>query len=373
VTAKGYASQTDAAYWALRVLLEFPDIGRALAKRFPEIIIDEAQDTSEAQMRVLDRLCELGLTELMLVGDPDQAIFEWRDAKPEILMAKTQGSLGWGQPLSLRENRRSSQIICNTIIGFSQCRCDGMRAVGDHCNSTILPLLIEYSPSNLGALVDALRSACNCYGLPVSPTTAAILVRGNDLLKQILGFADGLDDWKEPWKDNASSLVARAAFRFSHDQDIGRSMSLLEHALARICFKDRHFTESELRALVCEKIGERQWRSGLYALLKHLPPTDLALRDWVIQTSNLLVTRLVSLGWPVPNSKRCSIEHKKRLPGVRGLAQLPVTSFFRQSTATTDDITVETIHAAKGKTYEAVLYVVSPGQKKGSSGKRVPG
>ena len=46
----GFATQADANYFALQILRKFPDIARSLARRFPVVMIDEAQDTSRIQM-----------------------------------------------------------------------------------------------------------------------------------------------------------------------------------------------------------------------------------------------------------------------------------------------------------------------------------
>lgn len=56
----GYALPSDAMYYALRVLHDYPAICRAIASRFPEIIIDEAQDTSETQVGIIQSLAAAG-------------------------------------------------------------------------------------------------------------------------------------------------------------------------------------------------------------------------------------------------------------------------------------------------------------------------
>ena len=108
---EGYATQADANYFAVKILEKYPTIAKALVARFNEFIIDEAQDTTEVQMRFLDLLIENGLNEVILIGDPDQAIFEWNNAKPELFIQKYND---WkDNSIELDENRRSSQIICN--------------------------------------------------------------------------------------------------------------------------------------------------------------------------------------------------------------------------------------------------------------------
>ena len=59
-----------------------------MARRFPIIVIDEAQDSSRIQIRIIDTLIRAGVTEVMLAGDPYQAIYEWRQAEPQLFEDK---------------------------------------------------------------------------------------------------------------------------------------------------------------------------------------------------------------------------------------------------------------------------------------------
>ena len=70
---KNIIFQNEVASFAYRLLKEYPMIAKAIVERFPVIIIDEAQDTSEEQMAVFDLLTEAGIKSIFLVGDPDQA------------------------------------------------------------------------------------------------------------------------------------------------------------------------------------------------------------------------------------------------------------------------------------------------------------
>ena len=83
---KGIVTQREVASLSLLLLQRYPQIATELAYRFPIIIVDEAQDTSGEQMAILDKLSFAGVQTLILVGDPDQAIYEWRDATPEYFL-----------------------------------------------------------------------------------------------------------------------------------------------------------------------------------------------------------------------------------------------------------------------------------------------
>jgi ATP-dependent helicase/nuclease subunit A len=74
--------------------------------RLKHILVDEFQDTSENQMHLLCRLMagwQAGHgRSLMVVGDPKQSIYGWRQAKPRLFMASRQGlPCGPAAPLPL--------------------------------------------------------------------------------------------------------------------------------------------------------------------------------------------------------------------------------------------------------------------------------
>jgi superfamily I DNA/RNA helicase len=62
-------------YWAFEALRREPEILAALAHRYPQIIVDEAQDVGSIHIAILEMLAMAG-SQITLVGDPNQAIFE---------------------------------------------------------------------------------------------------------------------------------------------------------------------------------------------------------------------------------------------------------------------------------------------------------
>ena len=106
---KGLITSQDASYIALKILSKNNRVGEYLVKRFPYVFIDEAQDCSELQHAVFDKLVEYGLKNIELIGDPYQSLYEWRNAKPQLFVDKCQNK-HW-QELPMSENRRSNQRI----------------------------------------------------------------------------------------------------------------------------------------------------------------------------------------------------------------------------------------------------------------------
>ena len=74
----GYFCYDEMFIWARALLEDCPGVATFLQHRFPLVIVDEMQDTSELQVGILDAVFPRASSEVALqrVGDPNQAIFE---------------------------------------------------------------------------------------------------------------------------------------------------------------------------------------------------------------------------------------------------------------------------------------------------------
>lgn len=83
----GCLTHSDAALLASKILehKEFGVVVRAeIVRRFPLIIVDELQDTGYFLGKAIRRLICDSSVRAVLVGDPDQAIFEFNGARPDL-------------------------------------------------------------------------------------------------------------------------------------------------------------------------------------------------------------------------------------------------------------------------------------------------
>lgn len=71
-------------YWTLRLLRENPFLLRALVRRYPHILVDEAQDIEPVHEAVLSLMISAG-SQVSLIGDVNQGIFEFSGATGEFL------------------------------------------------------------------------------------------------------------------------------------------------------------------------------------------------------------------------------------------------------------------------------------------------
>ena len=69
----------DQMYWAAKLATSNPEVGQQERSTFQVVLLDEYQDTSQSQIRMLSSLFGDGHP-VMAVGDPYQAIYGWRGA-----------------------------------------------------------------------------------------------------------------------------------------------------------------------------------------------------------------------------------------------------------------------------------------------------
>ncbi|WP_324649733.1 ATP-dependent DNA helicase [Georgenia sp. H159] len=75
----GVMDFADQVAMAARIAETVPSVGQALREQYPLVLLDEYQDTSVAQLRLLSTVFGGGHA-VTAVGDPNQAIYGWRGA-----------------------------------------------------------------------------------------------------------------------------------------------------------------------------------------------------------------------------------------------------------------------------------------------------
>jgi len=114
--ANGVIDFGDQIALSLRVLRDHPGAARRLADRYRYVLVDEFQDTNDAQFKLIQRLVEPHQN-LTVVGDDDQSIFAWRGATLANFDA-FRSSYPAAKVVTLVENRRSSQGILDAAYAL---------------------------------------------------------------------------------------------------------------------------------------------------------------------------------------------------------------------------------------------------------------
>ncbi|MEU5931036.1 UvrD-helicase domain-containing protein [Micromonospora sp. NPDC047187] len=104
----GYITGHESRLLALKYLADGESVTGPLRSRFAEIVVDEAQDCSVADLEIMTALHRVGIP-LVIVADPDQMIYNWRNAELGVLRAL---AAELGQTVELAGNWRSSRTVC---------------------------------------------------------------------------------------------------------------------------------------------------------------------------------------------------------------------------------------------------------------------
>ncbi|MCK4873767.1 MAG: UvrD-helicase domain-containing protein [Phycisphaerales bacterium] len=102
------------------VAAELDDMYYRLDARLDHVLLDEFQDTSVVQFRLLEPILDelladgSGERSVFCVGDVKQSLYVWREAEPELL---PNLQARWPQlaPIELSKNYRSSPVITDTV------------------------------------------------------------------------------------------------------------------------------------------------------------------------------------------------------------------------------------------------------------------
>ena len=99
----------DLLMWTVRLFEENPQIRETYGKRFEHVLVDEFQDTNQAQYELLKHLSSFHHC-LFLVGDEDQSIYRWRGADYRNVL-RFQSDYPKSIKLLLERNYRSTQNV----------------------------------------------------------------------------------------------------------------------------------------------------------------------------------------------------------------------------------------------------------------------
>jgi ATP-dependent helicase/nuclease subunit A len=102
----GQITIADLELLSYRIATQFPTEIVAFAKEIDFIMLDEYQDTSPLQVKILQIIIEN--TNVFIVGDPQQSIYLFRGARTEVFLSQEEKSRASGfEILSLQNNYRS--------------------------------------------------------------------------------------------------------------------------------------------------------------------------------------------------------------------------------------------------------------------------
>lgn len=342
LAAAGAYTHSAGRYWVLRALREKPFVLRALAHRYPHILVDEAQDIGPEHQAILELLIGAG-SQVSLIGDPHQGIYEFARADGRFL--KEYGTRDGVSAHSLTVNYRSFPGIVLVANHLTH------RANSANRTTAIDRAVAYYMPFKAAERANTLASFRSLLGAAgIHPTKGVVLCRSAD--------------WIAEWSGEM------------HGQGVGVVRCLADAAISRDRKRNFHqaFTQTcvALTGLLAIKHGPlisqlvRPTNNSLHRLRRliwsfvrdpatGLPSSSLvANTEWhpllLARTQALISTIVTEFDFEAADNLGQRLAKKKLearpLVDKPGLAD-DVEATFRTSS----------VHKVKGESLDAVLYV----------------
>ena len=351
---KGYATQREVPALSLRLLKKYPDIANEIAYRFPVIMVDEAQDTSREQMKIIELLAEKGATTVVVVGDPDQAIYEWRNATPEYFKEKLTDAQ-WNS-LYLTANFRSSQHICNATSKFSAVLSgkQSAEAKGEYFAFGTKPVLLQVtSKKTKGEVINWFLQLCESNGINPDDDSVAILTRGR---------IHSNTEIPDLWQTTETRLLALATYLW-HCASRKEAYAQCEKALFYIMIGDANgLSSDDMRQAIENTMEYSAWKQKVILLLSSLPEANSSLKEWKISLAAKM-DELKRQGIISISDSRNTTDIIKLKTRVKvgksfstGFLDRPLNEYFEKRTTT--GTTISSVHGVKGESFDATLLMV---------------
>lgn len=347
---KGYLSCAEARIVALQRIRDecsSAALGGAMKARFVEIIVDEAQDCNDEDIEILRWLREKGIS-LVVVCDPDQAIYEFRGARLLQLDDLASGL----RTLRMTQNWRSTPHICAMATTLRD-EVERDHACGKYCDENLPVVLIDYEGQVASQIGGTFIECASKIG--IAREEIVILAYGRGTAYRAAGRPR-----VDVGGDSGCLRLAQAVLTLRTDGLDARARLSAIEAVERLILK--WFGVKGSRGLpkrICEEQGfdERWLRRAAYSILIGLPepPGDLEhVQGWLTD----LRQRTAYLGCPPGGAFQLKPGKLPRSP----------RTIWPMSAGTGATISAMTVHQAKGQEFDAVLFVLPrDGTKKRTS------
>lgn len=356
----GFATFDDLNYLAVEVLYD-KSLGRKLAERFPTIFIDECQDLSGNELKVLKLLQNRGCT-IHCIGDLNQSIYEFKRVEPAEISEYVKNF----KQKKLSINFRS----CKEIISLSEKLVEGTGVKSENEESWFgnkALLYIEYeNPEDTVEIYQKILDKLNFM-----EKENRILVRAKSLCIQLERSSHDNYDQKEPL------IVAAQLWKKELPQQMSLALELAGKQISKWFggeqTKVNYYCPREITSVY-------QWRIFLLNVLKDILQSD-KLSNFTLTYGEWHKWGREELGEILEKNyfliKDCDEKIDRDFSGLingRNFQVAPKMGEILIGTLTENtknSIPIMTIHGSKGCTFDSTLVISSKdGKSKGGHWKK---
>ena len=325
----------------MRILREKPFVLRALSRRYPHILVDEAQDIGPEHQAILDLLIDAG-SQVSLIGDPNQAIFDFARADGSFL--RSYGARSSVSARTLSVNYRSLP----GIVGVANRLTGGLdTADRESPNQRGVAYYIPYRTDCRDDALASFRSLMSAAGL--NARNGVVLCRSSDLTAQWRGEMDGQGvgvvrsmaeaaisrnrrDFRRAFEKACVGLSGLLAAKHgSLGSDLARPIDERTRLLRRLVWSFVRDPVAGLPSatLVADTVWHPQMKKRVCAFV------DMLVADFGFEAADNLGRRLAN----------------------KKLTSQPLVATPSLATEQAVPLRTSTVHRVKGESLESVLYV----------------
>ncbi|MDE2718843.1 MAG: ATP-dependent helicase [Chloroflexota bacterium] len=335
----GFYTHAQRIFWARELLIKRRHIAKLLAKRFPEIIVDEAQDTNAWLLILLNLLRNEG-AKITLIGDPDQCIFEFSMADATSLPnLKTKWSIP-EKPLS-RSFRCNNQIAAavRNVVGNADFRGDRDGATEWH-----RAFVVKESSATFSDCLAAFQRLVGKAG--VSMNSAAVVCRGHEQLESLRGNVNYTN------LRGKAKRLAQAAFLRDSRHDYRAASQTVEQIVRELTGDDPLWERIDTEPNSRERMAVA---SAIWKFVKspdRLTPVSQLGDIWIPSMRKQLASLIEEIGL------QCDVKLGQHIKTTGLSAAQKVQPLF-ESVHEFPQVRQGTIHQVKGESIDAVLVIGS--------------
>jgi len=341
--SSGRVSHSDAAYMAFQILSD-PDIGQdvvsLIVKRFPVIFLDEVQDTGWFLGRAILTLLKNDQCRALVVGDPDQAIFEFNGASPRIFLDIS--GLDGATSFDIQTTLRCSEGVC-TVARKLSTEDRPLLTIQEAAGRAILA--IHNGEQNLP------RELLNLFIQANPEKTHKLVARSNAIVNKLNGGP--ISEYpKFKSKPIANLHDGVNAMRRGN---MRRAYTLAEAALGWCLFGTESPSNDDLILLNTDLF---QWRKFVVQILLEVDRgvDGETLYEWGDRVRATITSTLQDLGWwamsPLPRSPRRPNKANTENEFRDNWVVTPETEHRASKGRAT------TVHSVKGETHDSTIFYV---------------
>lgn len=342
----GLLTHSDAAMWASKIL-EDEKLGAVvraeIIRRFPFLVVDELQDTGHFLGRSIHLLLSEPTMRGLLVGDPDQAIYEFTGARPELF--DSFEAIAGVVPLQLGRSQRCPSTVakCATYIK------DSPGAIGPAQDQVGRAILVRYTDmtKEVQGLVLAVRA---------SRATALlkVIARGTQTVDVLAGRrAKRIPSLHCP----VLTHMHRSVVAFRQGRNIA-ALAAARAAIEGLVFQHEGVSDEKLTAADIDPLKWKSLAIRCILSINALTTTGNSY-DWHVQAAETIQSEVNGFGL----SSTLTFDAKKLKPQKRAGWDDPSVDLLPQPNVTGQPlagIPLQTIHGVKGETHDVTIFVCPP-------------